>query len=53
MEYGLFHWTATGIYKREDAVKVYKRESAAEKAATRLYVESNGTSDIVARPIHY
>lgn len=49
-DWGLFVWRGDGRYWRAGAVKVYKTQSGAEKAASKLYDEDR-SSTIVARPI--
>ena len=50
IDWGLFVWRGDGRYWRAGAVKVFKTQGGAERAATRLY-DADRSSQIVARPI--
>lgn len=49
--WAVYHHTGTGVYKPEDAVKVFKRKSDAERYAQKAY-EADSNSDLVARFHH-
>lgn len=49
-DWGLFVWRGDGRYWRAGAVKVFKTEGGAERAAQRLY-DADHSSPYVARPI--
>lgn len=49
-EWGLFVWSGDGRYWRRDALKVYKTQGGAERAASKLYDEDK-SSMVVARPL--
>lgn len=49
-DWGLFVWRGDGRYWRKDAVKVFKTEGGAERAASRAY-DADRSSQLVARPL--
>lgn len=37
MEYGVFHWRSDGVYKRSEAIRIFRRRKSAEDWAVKHF----------------
>ena len=49
--WGVFAWEAENMYRTADAVRVYKREAAAQAYADKCNAEAGTTGNLVVRKI--
>jgi hypothetical protein len=49
--FGVFPWEAENMYRTKSAVKIYKRESAAQAYADKVNAEQGTSANLVVRKI--